>query len=1563
MKHVFCSIFVILLALVTVTAFGDDVEADVDDDPLRFEEGDNVERSVPENGRVYQGVGAPVTATGGNGEPLKYSLAEGEPQQTDGFLLNDETGQLVAVKVFNYEESSPIEVTLSVTDGESIAETTVQISITNVNEAPRFAQHAGIRTGVMGSAGTAIGEPVSATDPDLTDLNADANPDTPEADPLTYTLGGEYANLFDIDSMTGQLRTIPPANYGGIPGPYIVTVTVSDGHFTHATTIYIFLNPINILELATGDETPPEVRISVPDGVQNSAFDVVITFTEVVSDFEQTDVTLSGTSTAGITGWLVTDDTIFTATITPTTSGDVVVSVRADVATDAASNNNTASESQTVTVDVTSPEVRISVPDGVQNSEFNAVITFTEVVSDFEQADVTLSGTATASITGWLVTDDTIFTATITPTTSGDVVVSVRADVATDAANNNNTASESQTVTVDVTSPEVRISVPDGAQKTGFDVVITFTERVSGFEQADVTLSGTATASITGGSTTDDTVFTARITPTTSGEVVVSVGADVATDAAGNNNTASGSETVTVDMTPPEVSISVPAGVQNSAFNVVITFTEEVSDFEQADLTLSGTATASITGWSTPDNTVFTARITPTTSGTLTLNVMADVARDAAVNLNTASEAQTITVDMPLEVSVSVPEGVQNSAFNVVITFTEVVSDFEQADVTLSGTATAGITGWLVTDDTVFTATITPTTSGEVVVSVMADVATDAASNNNTASDAETVTVDITPPEVSVSVPAGVQNFAFNVVITFTEEVSDFEPADLTLSGTATASIAGWSATNDTVFTAAITPTTSGEVVVSVMAGVATDAASNNNTASDPQTVTVDIMPPEVSVSVPAGAQNSAFNVVITFTEEVSDFEQTDLTLSGTATASITEWATTDDTVFTATITPTTSGDVVVSVRAEEVATVTVDMTPPEVSISVPEGIQNAAFDITIAFTEVVAGFEQTDVMLSGTSTARITRWATPDDTVWMARIIPATSGTLTLSIAEGAVTDTAGNTNVPGTAEVDITLNVPDDFVSVCDRTPQVRDAIVAAVSVGDCADVTAADLASITKLNLGFQKNITALKANDFSGLTALVELFLYSNELSSLPAGIFDDLTALKALSLSNNALSSLPEGIFDDLTALERLYLYNNELSSLPAGIFDHLTALVELYLYNNTLSSLPAGIFDHLTALVELSLYNNALSSLPAGIFDHLTALVELSLHVNTLSSLPADLFDELITLEVLNLYKNKLISLPEGIFDHLIALEQLYLYNNALSRLPDGIFDNLTTLIYLNLSNNALSSLPEGIFDKLTKLWDLKLSNNALSSLPDGIFAGLTALEWLDLSGNTVDPLPVTVSLKRVEEGQFKATAPTGAPFDIALRLVFTNGILDEAGPSGVTISGGTVESETATVTRTPGTVDAVTVDIGTLPDLPDFYLLGKIRPKHSGYALVRSSDLPLTVIEGLGNAAPGIASEVVLPNETTLSANYPNPFNPETWIPYQLANPSDVVISIYDGRGQVVRRLALGHQPAGYYTNRSRAAYWDGRNDFGERVSSGLYFYQLKTDTISVLRKMVILK
>ena len=99
------------------------------------------------------------------------------------------------------------------------------------------------------------------------------------------------------------------------------------------------------------------------------------------------------------------------------------------------------------------------------------------------------------------------------------------------------------------------------------------------------------------------------------------------------------------------------------------------------------------------------------------------------------------------------------------------------------------------------------------------------------------------------------------------------------------------------------------------------------------------------------------------------------------------------------------------------------------------------------------------------------------------------------------------------------------------------------------------------------------------------------------------------------------------------------------------------------------------------------------------------------------------------------------------------------------------------------------------------------------------------------------------------------------------------------------------------------------------------------------------------------------------LPTQTQLLANYPNPFNPETWIPFQLAQDSKVTATIYDITGKQIRMIEFGHIPAGNYVEVNKAIYWDGRTEAGEFVSSGTYFYQIEADGYTDTRKMVILK
>ena len=128
---------------------------------------------------------------------------------------------------------------------------------------------------------------------------------------------------------------------------------------------------------------------------------------------------------------------------------------------------------------------------------------------------------------------------------------------------------------------------------------------------------------------------------------------------------------------------------------------------------------------------------------------------------------------------------------------------------------------------------------------------------------------------------------------------------------------------------------------------------------------------------------------------------------------------------------------------------------------------------------------------------------------------------------------------------------------------------------------------------------------------------------------------------------------------------------------------------------------------------------------------------------------------------------------------------------------------------------------------------------------------------------------------------------------------------------------------------------------------------------------VVTSVGTPIGIVLGNGPAAAPAAPALVEhpPEATVILANYPNPFNPETWIPYQLSENADVAISIHATGGQLVRTLNLGHQAVGIYESRSRAAYWDGRNALGERVASGLYFYTLTAGDFTATRRMLILK
>ena len=208
---------------------------------------------------------------------------------------------------------------------------------------------------------------------------------------------------------------------------------------------------------------------------------------------------------------------------------------------------------------------------------------------------------------------------------------------------------------------------------------------------------------------------------------------------------------------------------------------------------------------------------------------------------------------------------------------------------------------------------------------------------------------------------------------------------------------------------------------------------------------------------------------------------------------------------------------------------------------------------------------------------------------------------------------------------------------------------------------------------------------------------------------------------------------------------------------------------------------------------------------------------------------------------------------------------------------------------------------------------------------------------------------PIAVSTENPQEAwAFVVTGhlegkPAFDSYQVSVRNLRTNNVITTS-VQGDYFAAATADLERRSVVRV-GDVVEVRV-IGPDGNFESQILSLKVNPEHLANAV-----LPVR-LDGIGQ-----------PTQNLLLQNYPNPFNPETWIPYQLAKDSFVSVSIYDTTGQLVRTLQLGFQSAGFYNSQERAAYWDGRNALGERVASGIYFYQLTTPSFQQTRRLVIVK
>ena len=483
----------------------------------------------------------------------------------------------------------------------------------------------------------------------------------------------------------------------------------------------------------------------------------------------------------------------------------------------------------------------------------------------------------------------------------------------------------------------------------------------------------------------------------------------------------------------------------------------------------------------------------------------------------------------------------------------------------------------------------------------------------------------------------------------------------------------------------------------------------------------------------------------------------------------------------------------------------------------------------------------------------------------------------------------------------------------------------------------------------------------------LTSLTATYKNIDDLSGL-----EGATGLTRLDLGNNAIVDLGP-LLGLTTNLEELDLADNQIAYVSP--LRNLTNLTNLDLDDNQIEDVSA--LSGLTSLRTLDLRGNDV--MDATPLKDLTSLTYIYLLGN----------ENLTNLEWLGALENLRsdIRLPDVVrlldtnLDAAVRTALRIAGNTVSNDLPMSE-ELLESLEMLTVSNRRIANL-SGL-EASTGLTSLDLRNNDITNVSP--LSKLYDLETLMLEGN---PILDTSVLRELER--------RGTTIDITIYRypswdVNQDGDVDEADVFLITA---TITGESPDVNG-DGSVDAdddaaadankdesVNTDDLLLVfekfDRPVNLAAPLLSAKNVGldWRLLEQIDadrlrVQLEILRAENDGSLKYQQAIAFlqavlvalhPNQTLLLANYPNPFNPETWIPYQLARGSNVQITIYDMRGVVVRQLELGYRAEGYYRVRGRAAHWDGRNGVGERVASGIYFYQLETDDVSLLRKMVILK
>ena len=622
---------------------------------------------------------------------------------------------------------------------------------------------------------------------------------------------------------------------------------------------------------AIWDATAPTVMITgVPTKISSTAdFTATFTFSESVTDFVTGDVEVTGGTAGAFAG--SDGDTKYTLVITPISGSNVTVEVGANSVSDGINTGPATAVSATATWGAAPPTVAITgVPPSINSTTaFPVTFTFSEAVTNFVTGDVTVTGGTKSNFSG----NGATYTLDVTPAGGSDVTVTVAEDAATgsDGSITGPESPVSATATWDA-APTVNITgVPARINSTAaFTATFTFSESVTDFVTGDVTVTGGTKSNFSG----NGAIYTMEVTPAGGSDVTVEVAANAATDGINTGPASAVSATATWDAAAPTVDITgVPARINSMiAFPVTFTFSESVTDFVAGDVTVAGGTKSSLSG----NGAIYTLNVTPTGGSDVTVEVEANAATsgsntgpESAVSVTAVWDASAPTV------SIDLPQKINSTAdFTAAFTFSEDVTDFLAADITVTG----GTNGSLSGNGDTYTLEITPAGGSDVTVEMAPDAVTDGLNTGPVSAASATAIWDADAPTVVITgVPDEINSTtAFTATFTFSEDVTGFEAADITVTGGTNGNLSG---SGDT-YTLEITPAGGSDVTVEVAADAATDGLNTGPVSVVSATATWEVIPAAVAIGDATATEGSP----LTFTVELDQAVSGGLTVTPTFT-------------------------------------------------------------------------------------------------------------------------------------------------------------------------------------------------------------------------------------------------------------------------------------------------------------------------------------------------------------------------------------------------------------------------------------------------------------------------------------------------------------------------------------------------------------------------------------------------------------------------------------------------------------------------------------------------------